>query len=333
MKTKKLKDAISKAAPLLALILLFMILSVATDKFLTVNNMMNILRQTAVNGLISAAMLVVLITAGIDLSVGANAILCACVMGMLKNSLRITNPFLLILACIITGLLVGFANGILLTKMHLPHPFVSTLGMKNVLCGLALFVVSTKTISDFPVGVTFLGSFNLFKTTGGFSGIPLCFIVLILIYGVYHFFLNKTALGRMVYCVGGNPEAARLSGINSDNVLIFVYTLSGFMCAIAGLVIVGRSAVANPSAAISPYDTDAIAACIIGGASFMGGKGTIWGTLIGALMISTIRNGLTLLNTSSSVQYIVIGMVIIAAVFIDVTRSRMEAKARRLAAK
>ncbi|WP_349772422.1 ABC transporter permease [Lacrimispora xylanisolvens] len=137
----------------------------------------------------------------------------------------------------------------------------------------------------------------------------------------------------MIYCVGGNPEAARLSGINSDNVLIFVYSLSGFMCAIAGLVIVGRSAVANPSAAISPYDTDAIAACIIGGASFMGGKGTIWGTLIGALMISTIRNGLTLLNTSSSVQYIVIGMVIIAAVFIDVTRSRMEAKARRLAAK
>ena len=190
-----MKDIVSKAAPLLALILLFMILSVATDKFLTMNNMMNILRQTAVNGLISAAMLVVLITAGIDLSVGANAILCACVMGMLKNSLGITNPFILILACIITGLCVGFLNGLLLTKMHLPHPFVSTLGMKNVLCGLALLVVSTKTISDFPAGVTFLGSSNLFKSLDGFSGIPLCFVVLLLIYGVYHFFLNKTALG------------------------------------------------------------------------------------------------------------------------------------------
>lgn len=143
-------------------------------------------------------------------------------------------------------------------------------------------MVSTKTISDFPAAVTFLGSSNLFKVSGGFSGIPLCFIILILIYIVYHFFLNKTALGRMIYCVGGNPEAARLSGINSDNILIFVYSLSGFMCSIAALVIVGRSAVANPSAAISPYDTDAIAACIIGGASFMGGKGTIWGTLIGA---------------------------------------------------
>lgn len=333
MNTKKAKDMLGKIAPLLALILLFIILTIATDKFFTLNNMMNILRQTAVNGLISAAMLVVLITAGIDLSVGANAILCACMMGALKTYLGVTNPFILILACIITGVSVGFLNGILLTKMHLPHPFVSTLGMKNVLCGMALLVVATKTISNFPEAVTFLGSSNLFKAAGGFSGIPLCFIVLILIYIVYHFFLNKTALGRMIYCVGGNPEAARLSGINSDNVLIFVYSLSGFMCAIAGLVIVGRSAVANPSAAISPYDTDAIAACIIGGASFMGGKGTIWGTLIGALMISTIRNGLTLLNTSSSVQYIVIGLVIIAAVFIDVTRARMEAKAKRLAAK
>jgi ribose transport system permease protein len=333
MKNKKMKDILGKVAPLLALLLLFIVLSVSTDKFFTINNMMNILRQTAVNGLISAAMLVVLITAGIDLSVGANAILCACMMGMLKTTFGITNSLVLILVCIITGVFIGFLNGILLTKMHLPHPFVSTLGMKNVLCGLALLVVSTKTISGFPGAVTFLGSSNLLKVSGGFSGIPLCFIVLILIYIVYHFFLNKTALGRMIYCVGGNPEAARLSGINSDNVLIFVYSLSGFMCAIAGLVIVGRSAVANPSAAISPYDTDAIAACIIGGASFMGGKGTIWGTLIGALMISTIRNGLTLLNTSSSVQYIVIGLVIIAAVFIDVTRTRMEAKAKRLAAK
>lgn len=333
MNTKKVKDLAGKLAPLLALLLLFIILTIATDKFFTLNNMVNILRQTAVNGLISAAMLVVLITAGIDLSVGANAILCACVMGALKYYLGINNPFILITACIATGIFFGFLNGILLTKMHLPHPFVSTLGMKNVLSGLALFVVATKTISKFPNGVTFLGSYSFFKEPGGFYGLPLCFIVLILIYIIYHFFLNKTALGRMIYCVGGNPEAARLSGINSDNVLIFVYSLSGFMCAIAGLVIVGRSGVANPSAAISPYDTDAIAACIIGGASFMGGKGTIWGTLIGALIISTIRNGLTLLNTSSSVQYIVIGLVIIAAVFIDVTRARMEAKAKRLAAK
>ena len=334
MNSKTIKDALGKVAPLIALIILFIILSFLTDKFFTVNNMMNILKQTAVNGLISAAMLVVLITAGIDLSVGANAVVGACMMGMLKE-MGVTSAWVLIPACIVTCLFIGFMNGIMLTKMHLPHPFVSTLGMKNVLCGVALLVVSTKTIADFPDAVTFLGSYCFAKSSeqGGFTGFPLCFLVLFLIYIVYHFFLNKTALGRMIYCVGGNPDAARMSGINSDNVLIFVYSLSGFMCALAGITIVGRAGCANPNSAMSPYDTDAIASCIIGGASFMGGKGTIWGTLIGALMISTIRNGLTLLNASSAIQYIVVGLVIIAAVFIDVTRTRLEAKAKRLAAK
>lgn len=334
MNNKKFKDVIGKIAPLIALIILFIILTFMTDKFMTVNNMMNILKQTAVNGLISAAMLVVLITAGIDLSVGANAIVGCCMMGMLKEFCGIQSPWILIPVCILTCLLIGFLNGIMLTKMHLPHPFVSTLGMKNVLCGVALLVVANKTVADFPKSITFLGSYNFFQAEdGSFSGLPLCFLTLFIIYIIYHFFLNKTALGRMIYCVGGNPDAARMSGINSDNVLIFVYTLSGLMCALAGLTIVGRSGCANPNAAMSQYDTDAIASCIIGGASFMGGKGTIWGTLIGALMISTIRNGLTLLNADSAIQYIVVGLVIIIAVFIDVTRTRMEAKAKRLAAK
>lgn len=331
-KTINIKSFLGKLGPLLALIVLSVILSFANSNFLTVNNVMNILRQTAVNGLIASGMLVVLITAGIDLSVGANAVLCACVMGMLVDKFGITNPIVLLGACIITGIFIGYLNGLLLTKLHLPHPFVSTLGMKNVLCGLALFIVSTKTISGFPKAVTWLGSANILKS-GSFSGIPIAFIAMLLLFVVFHLLLNYTALGRTIYCVGGNPEATRLSGINSDNVLVFVYALSGFVCAIAGIVIVGRSGVANPSSAISPYDTDAIAACIIGGASFMGGKGTIWGTLIGALIISIIRNGLTLLKAASDVQFMVIGFVIIAAVFIDVTRNRMEAKARRLSGK
>ncbi|ROR31572.1 ribose transport system permease protein [Mobilisporobacter senegalensis] len=331
-KTINIKKLLGKLGPLLALVVLSIILSIASSNFLTINNVMNILRQTAVNGLIASGMLVVLITAGIDLSVGANAVVCACVMGMLIDKFGITNPIVLLGACLITGTAIGCANGLLLTKLHLPHPFVSTLGMKNVLCGLALFVVSTKTISGFPNAVTWLGSANIFKGNN-FSGIPIAFIAMLLLFVGFHLLLNYTALGRTIYCVGGNPEATRLSGINSDNILIFVYSLSGFVCAIAGIVIVGRSGVANPSSAISPYDTDAIAACIIGGASFMGGKGTIWGTLIGALIISIIRNGLTLLNAASDVQYMVIGIVIIAAVFIDVTRNRMEAKARRLAGK
>lgn len=327
-----IKDILGKLGPLLALVVLGIILTISSPNFLAVNNIMNILRQTAVNGLISAGMLVVLITAGIDLSVGANAILCACMMGMLIDKFGVSSPILLIPVCLLTGMAVGCVNGLLLTKLHLPHPFVSTLGMKNVLCGLALLVVATKTVGNFPDAVTWLGSSNVLQSSS-FAGFPVCFLVLIIFFVGFHFFLNKTAFGRTIYCVGGNPEATRLSGINSDNVLIIVYTLSGLMCAIAGLVIVGRSGVANPSSAISPYDTDAIAACIIGGASFSGGKGTIWGTLIGALIISMIRNGLTLLNAASDIQYVVIGMVIIIAVFIDVTRTMMEAKARRLAAK
>lgn len=325
-----IKKILRRLGPLLALFVLSILLSLASPNFLNINNIMNILRQTAVNGFIASGMLVVLITAGIDLSVGANAVVCASVMGMLLSKFNVTNPFILLLVCLVVGTAIGATNGILLTKLHLPHPFVSTLGMKNVLAGLALFVVSTKTISGFPKSITWLGSASLFKGDG-FSGFPIAFLALLIVFAIFHLLLNNTALGRTIYCVGGNPEATRLSGINTDKVLIFVYALSGFVCAIAGIVIIGRSGVANPSSAIAPYDTDAIAACIIGGASFTGGKGTIWGTLIGALIIAIIRNGLTLLNAASDVQFMVIGLVIIVAVYIDIKRSLMEQKARRLA--
>lgn len=326
-KSSTIGNILSKVGPLLALIVLYIILSIASNVFLTVNNQMNVLRQTAVNGLISSGMLIVLITAGIDLSVGGNAITSSCMMGMLMNNFGVTNPFVLIITCLATGVVIGLINGLLLTKLHLPHPFVSTLGMKNVLCGMALLVVATKTVYNFPKGVVWLGDASLFKSES-FSGVPVCFITLIIIYIIFHLLLNNVTFGKTIYAIGGNAEAARLSGINSDRALTIVYMICGFMAALAGLVIVGRTGVANPSSAISPYDTDAIAACIIGGASFQGGKGTIWGTLIGALIISVIRNGLTLLDAKGDIQYIVIGLVIIISVFIDVTRTRMEAKAR-----
>ncbi len=319
-------------APLLALAILLIVMSVISPEFRTMNNAMNILRQTAVNGFLSAGMLIVLITAGIDLSVGANAIFSACIMAMLMSSFSLTNPVLLLLAALIAGTAVGLLNGVLLTKLKLPHPFVSTLGMKFVLAGLALFVVSTRTISGFPKAVTWLGSAD-FLRTGGFNGIPGSFLMLLITFVVMHVLLTRTSLGRMIYSVGGNPEATRLSGINTDRVLMFVYGLTGFLSAIAGIVIVGRSGVANPSAGMTGnYETDAIAACIIGGASFTGGKGTMSGTLIGCLIIAVIRNGLTLLNAQSDIQFMVIGAVIIVAVFIDVRRTMSEERRRRLAA-
>lgn len=332
MNTNHVKSVLRAFAPLLALLILVVIMTIINQEFATINNSMNILRQTAVNGFLAAAMLLTLITAGIDLSVGTNAILSAAAMAFLMVQFGITNPFLLLGMAMVTGTFVGLVNGLLLTKLKLPHPFVSTLGMKYVLAGLALFILATRTVSGFPDGVTAMGSADLFKG-GGFSGFPVSFLAMLALFVVVHFLLNRTTLGRSIYAVGGNAEATRLSGINTDRVLIFVYAAAGFCSALAGIVIVGRSGVANPSAGMSGnYETDAIAACIIGGASFTGGKGTIWGTLIGALMIAVIRNGLTLMNAQSDVQFMVIGGVIIIAVAIDVRRNASEEKRRRLAA-
>lgn len=332
-KKMTLGDFLMKLGPLMALFILFIAFTVyMPDKFLRISNLMNILKQTSINCMIAAGMLIVLITAGIDLSVGSNTVLAACAMGVLVQNFNVTNPVVLILAGLLVSTLAGFVNGTLLTRLELPHPFVSTLGMKNVLLGIALLITGSTAIGFTGKGVDsvlVLGSYSLF-TVGDFPGVPLSFILVIVVYVVFHVFLNHTALGRQVYCVGGNPEAARLSGIKSKNVLTIVYTISGFMCGLAGILLVGRVATANATAGAT-YDTDAIAACIIGGASFQGGKGTIWGTMIGALLIGIIRNGLNLLGTKNDIQYIVIGGVIIVAVALDVFRNKFEARARRMA--
>lgn len=321
MNKKKLGGFGQYIGTLGALIILGLVLTIASDNFLTYRNLMSVLKQTTFTALLSTGMLLCLITAGIDLSVGANATFCACVVGMMVKNGTTSVPLLLIVA-LVAGTAIGLINGLLLTKLHLPHPFVSTLGMKNFLWGAALLVTGSQMISGFPKGVMWLGS----ATVGGF---PISFIVVIVIYVIMHILLTRTSLGRSIYCAGGNMEATRLSGINSANVLTFCYALSGFMAALAGIVSIGRSGICNGANAIQPYDTDAIASCVIGGASFMGGKGTMIGTMIGALVIATLRNGFTLLSIDSAVQNMVLGLVIIAAVLLDVTRESMAAKARR----
>ena len=321
MKNKKLGGLSSYLGTLGALIILCVVLTIATNKFLTYSNLMSVLKQTTFTALLSTGMLLCLITAGIDLSVGANATFCACMCGMMVKG-GMTNPVILIIVALIAGTIIGLINGTLLTRLHLPHPFVSTLGMKNFLWGASLLVTGSQMISGFPDGFMALGS----ATIGGF---PISFIVVVIIYILMHILLTRTALGRSIYCAGGNMEATRLSGIDAANVLTFCYALSGFMAAIAGIVSVGRSGICNGANAIQPYDTDAIASCVIGGASFMGGKGTMFGTIIGALVIATLRNGFTLLSVDSAVQNMVLGLVIIGAVLLDVTRESMAAKARR----
>ena len=322
MKNTKMKELLQKLGTLMALAILVLIFCITMpDKFMKVGNFMNILKQASINCLIASGMLCALITAV-----------------MVQSG--ITNPFLLVLCGLAVSTLAGFINGTLLTRLDLPHPFVSTMGMKNVLWGLALVITGSKSIAFTNTGIDglmWIGGGSLFTTyyegttKVKFPGIPFSFVLVIIVFIIFDIFLRKTALGRQIYCVGGNPEAARLSGIPSKNVLTFVYTLSGFMAGMAGIVSVGRLASANGNAG-STYDNDAIAACIVGGASFTGGKGTIWGTLIGALLMAVIRNGLNLAGAKNDVQYIVIGSVIILAVTIDVFRNKMEAKARKMAA-
>ena len=322
--TKKKKGSGFQLGTILALVIMCLFLAISNKNFYSYSNLMSILKQTAFNAFLAVGMLLCLITAGIDLSVGANAVFCACLMGALAKA-GMSSGIVLMIIGIVAGGLVGFINGTLLTRLHLPHPFVSTLGMKNVLWGLALLVTGSQMINIFPDSVQWLG----LTTIGGF---PVSFIVVIVLYVIMHIFLSKTALGRSIYCAGGNMEATRLSGINTANVLTFCYTMSGIMAALAGIVSVGRSGICNGANATQPYDTDAIAACIIGGASFTGGKGTMFGTMLGCLIISVLRNGFTLLSIDSAVQNIVLGLVIILAVLMDVIRAQMEAKRRRLAA-
>ena len=335
------KDLMQKLGTLMALAILFLIFClVLPGKFPKVGNLMNILKQASINCLIASGMLCALITAGIDLSVGSNCALCTCVIGVLVQEFGIVNPVVLIIAGLAVSTFCGFLNGTLLTRLDLPHPFVSTMGMKNVLLGVALVITGSKSIGFTNKGVDGLmwiggGSVGVIRDALGrvtFPGIPFSFILVIAVYIIFDIFLRKTALGRQIYCCGGNPEAARLSGIPSKNVLTFVYALSGFMAGMAGIVSVGRLASANANAGAT-FDNDAIAACIVGGASFTGGKGTIWGTMIGALLMAVIRNGLNLLGASNDIQYIVIGAVIIMAVTLDVVRNKMEANARKMAAK
>ncbi|MGI6175706.1 MAG: ABC transporter permease [Christensenellales bacterium] len=307
--------------PLMAAILLGIILALASNKFLTHTNLMNILRQSAVNIIVGAGMLFVLLGAGIDLSQGSIVGFSMGMVTVLYNN-NMNNAFLMIVLPIAVGVLCGLINGLLFTKLKLPHPFVSTLGMMEVLRGLTFIVTGAHQVSGFPSAVTWLGSANVLS-------IPVCFVIVVVLAVIISIFLNKTAIGREIYSVGGNKEAARLAGINIDKTLTITYVMSGALCGLAAVILVGRVGSTYPLAGVG-YEMDAVAACVIGGASFSGGKGTMAGTLIGAIIIAQVKNGLNLLGASADVQQVVVGVVVVLAVMVDVLRTRNAEKSRRM---
>ncbi|MDQ3409533.1 MAG: ABC transporter permease, partial [Actinomycetota bacterium] len=288
-----------RLGPLLGLATLFVGLSFASPYFLTVDNLLNVLRQSSINAILALGQLMVIITAGIDLSIGS-------VLGVSNVVLALLlvggwHPVTACAVAIATGVGIGLLNGVLLTKLRLPHPFISTLGTMNVSRGAALLLAAGVPISGLP------GGFRA-ATGGNAVGIPMPVVIAGVAYLAAHFFLTRTVWGRDLYAIGGNREAARLAGIPVDRRLNLAYALSGCAAALGAIVLAGRMNSGFPLAG-SGAELDAIAAVIIGGASFFGGVGTVSGTLIGVLIIGFLRNGLNLLDVSAYWQMIVIGCV------------------------
>lgn len=291
------------------------------DVFLSIRNLTNIFKQIATNALLALGMFLVILTAGIDLSVGS-----VLALSMITAALAATSgvPWLgAVLIAPLVGMMCGAINGVGLTWLRLPHPFIMTLGMLNIARGLTNLVSGGAPISNLPDPVRFLGSARipLGQIGGSNAYIPVSMLFVIGAYVLVALFLKKTATGRHIYAVGGNPHAARVSGIHVSRLLILVYTLCGFFAGLAGLLLVGRTGSGFPNAGLSA-ELDAIAAVIIGGASFFGGRGTVLGVFAGVFIMGLLRNGLNLMNVSVFWQQVLIGAVIVLAVYSDVLRRR-----------
>jgi ribose transport system permease protein len=298
---------------LIGLIILCIILWILTPHFLTISNLLNITQQTSINAIIAVGMTFVIITAGIDLSVGSIMAFAGVVLASALDS-GISMPLALLIG-ISVGTLCGLVNGLLITYGKLP-PFISTLGMMSVARGAALLYTQGRPISGFS------GEFR-FLATGEILSIPMPVIIMVVVYLIAHFLLSRSKLGRYTYAMGGNEEATLLSGVNVKFYKTVVYGLCGLLSGVAAIILTARLNSAQPIAGIM-YELDAIAATVIGGTSLLGGEGRIVGTLIGALIMGVLRNGLNLLGVSSFVQQIVIGSVIIIAVLVDMALKKQK---------
>lgn len=306
------KQVLSRLKSLIGLALLVLVLSLLSPHFLTTENLLNITRQVAVNAILATGMTFVIISAGIDLSVGSVLALSGCVMAIALHAG--VGIFPGILLAVGVGSLCGLANGFMTGYLRVP-PFIATLGMMSVARGLALVVTGGYPIFELPEGFSYLGTGYLWDV------LPVSLLFTILVLVAAHFVLTRMKLGRYVYVIGGNEEAAVLSGVNVRATKMLIYTICGFLAGLASVVFVSRLNSAQPTAGIA-YELDAIAATVIGGTSLFGGVGSIGGTVIGALIMGVLRNGLNLLNVSSFWQQVVIGVVIITAVYVDQLRHR-----------
>lgn len=304
------RDVMQTFYRLLAVVLLCAILATLSDVFLTANNILNVLRQTALLFLMASGLTLVILTAGLDLSVGANVALSAC---LAASVIKITGSASLGIATGIgCGAMIGFANGVLVTALRIPS-FIATYGMMWILTGVTYYYMAGETIHGFPPAFRQLGSGYLF-------GVPMPVYVMVLFLLIGALFAQRTIWGQQIYAIGANPVAARLSGVPVERRLVLVYTVSGAMAGLASLIILARINSAQGDIG-EELTLPAIAAVLIGGTSLFGGSGTVAGTLIGALILTLVLNGMNLLQINSSWQPLATGFIILLAVWID-TRAR-----------
>lgn len=299
-----------KNKPLIVLLVSSVVVALINPRFLTWGNILTVLRQTSINAVIATGMTFAILIGGIDLSVGSILGFCGAIAAVMISSG--INVFMVLIATLVLGTIIGFLNGTLITAGRL-QPFIATLGTVTFLRGIILVFTQGKPIST--------GSTNASEAFGeigtGFLGpIPIPVYIMIFVFLIAYYILNHTRIGRYIYATGSNEEATMYSGINTNKVKLFVYSVSGMMAALAGILITARLGSAQPTAGVG-YELDAIAAVVLGGTSMAGGLGTIAGTAIGALIIGVLNNALNLMQVSSYYQDVAKGVVILIAVLLD----------------
>jgi len=278
-----------------------------TDKFLTVSNLFNIARQIAINMFLACGMTMVILLGGIDLSVGSVIAVSGCICAGMASWVKLPIPVAILIG-ILCGAMIGVLNGTIISTTNIP-PFIVTLATMNIGRGIARLYTRAKTISVLNPSFTYIGSGKIFE-------VPIQFYLIILVVVVTSFILSKTQIGRCIYHVGDNENAARYAGLNVRKIRFFVFVYSGILASIAGILSTARTFAATMDMGTSA-EMDAIAAVVLGGTSMSGGRGTLMGTVIGAIIIGVLNNGMNLLGINTSWQYVVQGIVILIAVYID----------------
>lgn len=303
---KQWQGWLRRMGPAIAVLLLGLALSILSDRFLTLSNILNVLRQVSINAIIASGMTLVILTGGIDLSVGSVLALSAAITASLVASGQST--FVALLAGLAVGGLLGLVNGTIVARGRVA-PFVATLGTMTIARGLTLVYTDGRPITGITPAVRFLG-------TGYLGPIPVPVLVTVAVIGLTYLLLNHTPTGRFLYSIGSNEEASRFAGIPVQRIKSLAYVLAGLGSALAGIILTGRLNSAQPTAGAG-FELDAIAAVVLGGTSLSGGDGSILGTVIGALIIGILDNGLNLLNVPSFYQQVAKGVVILVAVLLD----------------